>query len=158
MPLFHISNHQFAIGDLVQRGRWGNALRTYQFDAGLPDGAFKGWRLASELLLEQVRREIASHLPSRWDCTFAFADHGQAVARMSLWASIPKLYEVEMVVPDAATHVADWHLLSGSIRFNPAAPFMALNEQLAKEYWVPVAALQMPEMLCASDLRVTAIL
>jgi hypothetical protein len=158
MPLFHISSHQFKVGDVVQRGRWGNALRTYQFDAGSPDGAYKGWRLASELLLEQVRRDIAPHLPSRWGCTFAIADRAQAIAQMPLWTSGPKLYEVELVIPGAATHVADWHLLSGPIRFNPSAPFVALNEHLAKEYWTPVAALQMPEMLCASDLRVTVIL
>ncbi|WP_321876330.1 hypothetical protein [Paraburkholderia bannensis] len=36
MPLSHASNYQFTIGDVVQRGRWGNALRTYQFDAGSP--------------------------------------------------------------------------------------------------------------------------
>ncbi|KVD56580.1 hypothetical protein WI85_05500 [Burkholderia ubonensis] len=82
MPLFRVSNHQFTVGDVVERGRWGNVLRTYQFDAGSPDGAYKGWRLASELLLEQVRRDIAPHLPSRWDCTFAIADRAQAIAQI----------------------------------------------------------------------------
>ncbi|MBN3816260.1 hypothetical protein G3N57_06355 [Paraburkholderia sp. Se-20369] len=113
--------------------------------------------VASELLLEQVRRDIAPHLPSRWDCAFAITDRAQAIAQMHMWKSSPKLYEVELVIPGAATHVADWHLLSGPIRFNPGAPFMALNERLAHEYWTPVASPQIPEMLCASDLRVTAI-
>ncbi|WP_027784345.1 MULTISPECIES: hypothetical protein [Burkholderia] len=158
MPYFHISNHQFTVGDVVQRGRWGNALRTYQFDAGSTDGAYKGWRLASELLLEQVRRDIAPHLPSRWNCTFAFADRALAVANMHSLVPNPKLYAVELVTMEAVTHQADWHLLSGPFRFNPSASFMALNEQLAKEYWAPAASLQIPEILCASDLRVTAIL
>ncbi|KWE66068.1 hypothetical protein WL77_14820 [Burkholderia ubonensis] len=87
----------------------GYALRTYQFDAGSPDGAYKGWRLASELLLEQVRRDIAPHLPSRWDCTFAIADRAQAIAQMQLWNPSPRLYQVELVIPGAVTHMTDWH-------------------------------------------------
>ncbi|WP_157379710.1 hypothetical protein [Burkholderia ubonensis] len=110
------------------------------------------------MLLEQVRRDIASHLPSRWDCVFAFADRAAAAAQMQLFAPSPNLYEVEPVNPNAAVHIADWHLISGQVRFNSGAPFVALTEQLAKEYWAPVAIPHTPEVLCASDLKVIAIL
>jgi hypothetical protein len=157
MPLFHISSHPFQVGDIVQAGRWGSALRSYQFDAGSSGGAWNGWRLASEVILEKVRLQVAPHLPSRWDCSFAFDDLSVARAQGQLSQPNLTIYEVELVNPNAAVHRTDWHLMSAATRFASGKPFTMQTEQIARTYWSASVTPTIPEVLCASDLRVIAI-
>ena len=156
MPLFHTTHAPLPIGTVLQPGRWGDVFRTqYFFDASSANGALAGWRLASELIIEDVRRGEFPDLPSRLACIFAH-DEGQ-IARSWLPPGAINathfIYEVELVDVSAPTHRAALNLMSAINRFSASEPFCSLTERLARAYWRG-DDIHIPEIVIASPLRI----
>ncbi|WP_158664373.1 DUF2441 domain-containing protein [Cupriavidus metallidurans] len=152
--LFFVARSRHAPGDTLGAGHFGAGFKRYRYDAQTMGGAQAAWRLASELLVENVRRARFPSLPSRFECSFAFNDEDHALAEM---ADGTFLHEVRLVNPGASTHVAGFNLMSSYRRFAVDQDFIEMTEAIADAYWSGRDII-VPEVLSLSPLEVVSCL
>lgn len=147
---FHYAGIKLAPGSIIEPGNWGRMVRLYPTNAD----ANNAWRLARELVFEQVREREFPKLPSRLNSCFVFEsrDHARSASNgMNGYWNL--LYEVELVQPDLARHRGDFDLLSACMQADNT-PFLAKATRSATSYWSGVIHSNVPEILTASPLRV----
>jgi hypothetical protein len=156
MSFFHYSAIKLQPGSVIEPGNYGRMLRLYPQDPG-PQGAGNGWKLAVELVFEQVRRDIDPALPGRLDSCFMFEKLADAQAGLQLLGfNFNLLYEVQLVDASAPVHRADIGLINAAYRFDqPLRAFWPKVHDLARSYWGGAIATT-PELLTASPLRIVA--
>lgn len=155
MPnLFFCAQKPHNVGDPLGGGQFGRGFDAYIFDAQTPSGAFCGWRLASEMIVEDVRKDRYPHMPSRLTCSYAFPDESEARRSMAASPGITLyLYEVELVDPAKSCHTVAFNLMSSVNRFAQHTPFLQNNRALADQYWSG-KGITHPEVITESLLRV----
>ena len=130
LRLFHFTTVLLEPGSRIGPGNWGRTIREYDFIAlGNPV------TVASEWIIESVRRDHFAQLPSRLNCNFMFTD--EIVAKMQRpknFAINQVLYEVKIVDPDAAFHRGAFNLFDVRIP-GPGMSFVEHAERVADAYW-----------------------
>lgn len=125
--LFHLCGPILERGSVILPGNWGRILRLY------------GWRHAHSIrehALEEARKALAPHLPSRLACAFVFLSRQEAEAfrgsvldaRQSGFAA-HVLYRVRLLDPSAP-----WFLTDGR-NVSPTDTHVAWP----RNYWLPLA-------------------
>ncbi|WP_041679666.1 hypothetical protein [Cupriavidus necator] len=136
-------------GHVFPAGNHGKVIRDYRhFTAD----ATNGWKLAIEMVLENVRLSQPKELPSRLSSAFAFLSEADAKSR-AFSNPASRLYEVELVDEAAPRHIADFDLYSTICKSEPSQAFLPKTELLAKDYWQG-SGNGVKELLTLSDLRV----
>lgn len=118
MP-YHLSSAGLEEGSVILPGNWGRTIRKFGWQHG---------RAIYETILEHVRAQEFSHLPSRLECAFFFDDENEARFYWNgdLGRTLMRLYEVEILDPSRPVHRTDWRGIS------PQGP---LDTTWAKNYW-----------------------
>ena len=151
--MFHCSTHSFSIGDRVQCGRWGAGFNNYTY--GVTNiHATNAWRLASELILEQVRHLHFSSKPSRFNCTFAFETLQEAQSCPANPGTM--IFEVTPTDSNPTIHRGSLSILNANSRFNAQFPFLQHNRQIALNYWAGMESGLM-ELAIGCDLNIIRI-
>jgi hypothetical protein len=92
------------VGSVIRPGNWGRILRTYT-----PQTSPNAWLLIRELVYELVHTKHFATKPSRFDCLFlclSEADLNEFRATSNRHLDLG--YEVELVNPEASSHLGDW--------------------------------------------------
>lgn len=118
--LFHKTSALYTPGDVIAAGNYGRVVR------GL--GGRHGW-FYREQILETVRLEEFSGLPSRLSSAFAFSDVGAAESFFPM--EFPNLYSVSLANPSAARCSADMTWLD---RMEACHTFEGVKDR-ARRYW-----------------------
>jgi hypothetical protein len=147
---FHVSPVPLTPGFIVHAGNHGLVINTYRhFTAD----AVNGWRLATELVLENFRLQHAADKPSRFESAFAFLSEADARARASAFAVASRVYEVEFVHPADPHHVGSFDLYAALVKSEPNRAFLPKAQELSRDYWTGVPH-GIREIMTTSDLRV----
>lgn len=146
---FHLASVLLAPGSVIEPGNYGRMLRAYK------PGVHDPWRLATELVFEQVRKTTRPDAVSRLGACFVFADQAAAVnERALLGDDMAVTYEVELVDDAQPRFVGDFSLMSEAFALRGVAlPFLPRVEALATKYWHGEPA-GTQEILTTSALRV----
>lgn len=154
MPnLFFVAKQPHNVGDPLGGGNFGRGYDAYVYDVQGVPGAMAGWRLASEMIVEEVRKDRYRHMPSRFTCSYAYPDEPEA-RRGMVGSPIPLyLYEVALVDPSKPCHTVAFNLMSSVNRFAQHMPFLQNNRTLADQYWSGQGVTH-PEVITESLLRV----
>lgn len=145
---FYCYSLPLEVGSVIRPGNWGRILRTYT-----PQSSPNPWPLTRELTYELVRIRSFPQKPSRFDCIFlclSEKDLGEFRATTSRHLDIG--YEVELVDPDAPSHIGDWTLPNISNADN-----LPVFENRATLYWEGNNVVK-PELITLSAIRVTRVL
>lgn len=145
---FYCYSLPLEVGSVILPGNWGRILRTYT-----PQAQQNSWLLTRELIYEMVRTKSFSHKPSRFEGIFlCLTEAALAHFRQSANRPIDLGYEVELVNPNAPSHMGDWDLAA-----IPNTANVLTIESRAALYWQG-ANLQNAELLTLSPIRITRVL
>ncbi|MBN9115329.1 MAG: hypothetical protein J0I36_08555 [Pandoraea sp.] len=147
---FFVARSRFNPGETLGGGHFGDGFKDYVFNDQSQAGALQGWRLASELIVEDVRKRFFPDRPSRLKCSFAWVR--QSDAEMNLPVGL-FVHEVRLQDPNAPVFVADFTLMSAASRFATSDTFISLSEAVAHKYWTGGSP-QLAEVLTLSPLVV----
>ena len=142
---FHCSPEPLAVGSVVRPGDWARILRTYNHQM-FSDTWFV---LAGELVYEIVRRELFPTKPSRFHCLFlCTSEAGLLDFRAASGRPRDIGYEVELVNPQAQSHLGDWTL--PNVRSTDDVAAIARHASL---YWRGISVAN-PQLATLSPIRI----
>lgn len=147
---FFVSRSRHSPGEILGGGHFGEGFRDYVFNDQSQIGAQQGWRLASELIIEDVRRRLFPKRPSRLECSYAYKFRGDAERDLPVGYFV---HEVRLQDASADVFIADFTLMSAASRFATTDTFVSLTERVAHKYWTGDIP-QIAEVLTLSPLVV----
>lgn len=137
---FHISATMLGEGTVVLPGNYGRILRAYSTGPGGAQGNFSA--LARELIFESVRKQHHPEKVSRFEACFLFESY-EAVQNFGHYINATgAIYEASIVNPDAKIHRGDFSMFQDHT-LQVQAPFMALHERQAVDYWANTPQMRM---------------
>ncbi|HET7832317.1 MAG TPA: DUF2441 domain-containing protein [Gallionella sp.] len=153
--MLHMNNRYFycyslplEVGSIIRPGNWGRILRTYT-----PQSPQNPWLLTRELAFELARIKNYPNKPSRLDCLFICLNEGDLNEfRTASNRPFDLMYEVELVNPDAPSHIGDWTIANIQSTDN-----ISIFEDRANAYWQDNNAIKQ-EFLTLSPIRITRII
>lgn len=148
MTVFHFAPLRLGAGSIIQPGNWGRMLKRYHVNNNMID-----WKMARELVFEQIRSASFAAKPSRLDACFALptSDDAQKYRQHNDTNFLQVLHEVEVVDQTSPTHVAALSYTSFA-----GNPFLDSQRMAALSYWRSDAGdpAQGNEIVTTSALRV----
>jgi|GEM_PF-1581636 len=151
--LFFTTQRPHNVGEILGGGHFGRGYDQYVMDIGTSDCSEKGWRLASEMIVEAVRLARYPTMPSRLTCSYAYPS--EQIARSTMNGSPMRLYlyEVELTDPSKPCHTVSRDLMSAVNRMPRDIPFAPHVRLVADQYWSSKGGTY-PEVITESPLRV----
>ena len=142
---FYCSPEPLDVGSVVDPGDWRRILRTYNHQI-----FSEAWTvLVGELVYEIVRRELFPTKPSRFHCLFlCTSEDGLLDFRAASGRPRDIGYEVELVNPQAQSHLGDWTLLN--VRSTDDVAAIARHALL---YWRGISVAN-PQLATLSPIRI----
>lgn len=129
---FHIAATMLGEGTVVLPGNYGRNLRAYSTGPSGLQGNFVA--LARELIFESVRKQNHPDKVSRFEACFLFESE-EAVQKFGyLINTNGVIYEASIINSDAKLHRGDFSMFQDHT-LQTQAPFMALHERQAVDYW-----------------------
>lgn len=136
------------VRSVIKPGNWWRIICTYT-----PQTHPNSWLLAQELTIELVRREAFAAKPSRFDSLFLCMNEADLNEFMTTnRREIDLKYEVELLDPNAPSHIGDWTLYN----IHPNYSYEVLRNR-AQLYWEGNRIVK-PEFVTLSSVRITRIL
>ena len=136
------------VGSVILPGNWGRILRTYT-----PQSSPNSWLLTRELAYELIRARLFPQKPSRFDCAYVCLSEADLNEfRATTNRHIDLGYEVELVDPQAQSHLGDWTLPNMQNTDN-----LSVFETRATLYWQGNDIVKQ-ELITLSPLRITRVL
>jgi Protein of unknown function (DUF2441) len=143
---FYCCPQRLDVGSFVDPGEWGRVLRTYDHLTFSSTWII----LLREIVYELVRREQFPTKPSRRDCLLlCMSEDGVTEFRAASGRRFDYRYEVELVHPQARSHLGDWTLTSIK-----STDDIAAIERSASLYWQG-AGIAKPELATLSPIWIT---
>lgn len=149
---FYVAKKDHQPGDLLGAGHFGQGYRQYPYDINTREGAFNGWKIAKEMIFENIRSRHYPSLPSRLECSYAYLTRADALSGFQPGQGL-FVFEVIPVDPLAPSHIGDFLLLSSTNVPAATDTFIPWAESAAHSYWSGHSP-QLPELLTLSPLRV----
>ena len=142
---FYCSPEPLDVGSVVDPGEWRRILRTYNHQI-----FSDAWTvLVGELVYEIVRRELFPTKPSRFHCLFlCTSEDGLLDFRAAYGRARDIGYEVELVNPQAQSHLGDWTL--PNVRSTDDVAAIARHALL---YWRGISVAN-PQLATLSPIRI----
>jgi hypothetical protein len=145
---FYCYSLPLEVGSVIRPGNWGRILRTYT-----PQSSPNHWLLTREVAYELVRVRSFSAKPSRLECVFVcLSENDLDEFRATTNRGLDLGYEVELVDPQAPSHLGDWTLPNMQNTDN-----LPMFENRAKLYWQGNNIVK-PELITLSPIRITRVL
>jgi hypothetical protein len=145
---FYCYSLPLEVGSVIRPGNWGRILRTYT-----PQSSPNAWILTRELAYELVRMRSFAQKPSRFQSIFVcFTEADLNDFRITANRRLDLGYEVELVEPQALSHIGDWTLPNMQNTDDLSA-----FESRATLYWQGSNIVKQ-ELITLSPIRVTRVL
>jgi hypothetical protein len=145
---FYCYSLPLEVGSVIRPGNWGRILNAYT-----PQTSPNAWNLVRELAFEIVRVRSFPQKPCRLEAIFVcMSETDLSEFRVRTGRNLDLGYEVELVDPHAASHIADWTLAN----VQNTDDLRALVDR-ATLYWQG-ANIVHRELLTVSPIRITRIL
>jgi hypothetical protein len=135
-------------GNLVQPGRWGQCVRQWQKGGQTFNNHKEAYILIWEVALEAVRQAVIPAAPSRLDCVFGCATHGDAVTFRDRFRPGYQVYAIE-VASGLSMFIADYDVITNSI----SGAFVDTFVAQAFRYWT-AAPVGMREVLIGGPVTI----
>lgn len=145
---FYCYSLPLEVGSVIRPGNWGRILRTYT-----PQSSPNPWLLTREVAYELVRVRNFSKKPSRFESIFVcLSEDDLNEFRNTANRRLDLGYEVELVNPQAPSHLGDWTLPNMQNTDNLPA-----FENRATLYWQGNNIVKQ-ELITLSPIRITRVL
>jgi hypothetical protein len=147
MSNFYCTSIPVRAGSIIEPGNWGRMLRLY---APQNTNVPAAWVLIREYVYELIRRDQFPSKPSRLHGLFVCSTEASlAEFRSGAGRPFDLSYEVELVDPQAPSHVGDWSLAN----FVQTDDVRTI-ERRAAMYWQPTEVVLKPELLTLSPIKI----
>jgi hypothetical protein len=149
---FHVGPLGHRIGDIIQTGNWGHeVLAFHRHGRRALQEENDAVKLIWEAALEATRVIKFPEAVSRLDCVFACFGEKEARAFRDQFRPDHKIYQVELVDPDAPVTIADYSAITEA----ESGPYVEAAARMAATYWNATRP-RFPEALIGGAVRVTA--
>lgn len=145
---FYCFSLTLGVGSIVLPGNWGRMFLHYT-----PQKSPNPWTITREYIYELVRLQSFPDKPSRLKASFlCFTEQDMHEFRAQNDRPQDVGYEVELLNPDAPSHIGDWNI-----------PTMTPNDNLvvfhskAQMYWEGVSPIK-PELVTMSPFRIVRVI
>lgn len=132
MEFFHVNRFLFALGAVILPGRWGRPILNGRMYSELNNNGINYFILFREYVFEQMRLELFSEKPSKFQGAFIYPNF---VSAHNFWgterAESEIIYRVE-ILGDKPFHVSPWTLANQPD--SPESIYYAMPKA-AKNYW-----------------------
>lgn len=145
---FYCCSLPLDVGSVIRPGNWGRIMRMYT-----PQSSPNAWLLVRELAYELARMQSFPQKPNRFEALFLCTSEADLNEfRNTSNRHLDLGYEVELVDPNAPSHLGDWTLANMQNTDN-----LQVFINRAAQYWHGQDIVK-PELITLSPVRITRVL